>query len=102
MIVKKFIQLLMIIIVFNAPLVALYDDDEDGTPIKRGWYIMNFSTDLIEEETSKERYYGFGAAFCMLGALMSQNGPVEGVSTMVLGGFLCYRGWSTPAKDHFD
>lgn len=104
MMIKKFTQFLIIIIAFNTSLVAMYDEGEDGNgnPIARWCHATYSSSDVIEEETSKQRYYGFGGAFCMLGAHISQNSPLAGVLTMVLGGFLCHRGWNTPAKDHFD
>lgn len=116
--VKKFIQLLIIIIVFNAPLVAMSDDEEEATRkiidaplvvmpddneeevncITKRWRTM-FSIDdpSIEEKTTKQGYYGFGGAFCMFGAHIYQNSPLAGVLTIFLGGFLYYQGWSTPA-----
>lgn len=137
MIVKKFIQLLITMIVFNASSVAMSDDNEEATRItidtpfvvksddnekatritidapfvvkpddneeevncitKRWRTMFSIDDSSIEEKTTKQGYYGFGGAFCMFGAHIYQNNPLAGVLTMVLGGFLYYKGWNTPA-----
>jgi hypothetical protein len=140
MMIKKFTQLLIIIIVFNTSLVAMYDEDEvasttidvpsavmpdadEATPtiidvpsavmrddneeevdcITKGWRTMfSIHDPSIEEKTTKQGYYGFGGAFCMLGAHIYQNSPLAGVLTMVFGGVLYYQGWNTPPKDQFE
>jgi hypothetical protein len=79
-------------------MAMIRDGNEEASHVKIRKHTIESSSDneTKEEKMTKEGFYRFGTAFCLLGAVLN-NGP-----STILGGFFCFRGWMAPDTDHFD
>lgn len=98
--VKKFIQLLVLLSVFSTTslaMVKLERDEYSGRTRVRTILLREEAfEEVVPRQTSTKEYFIFGFAFCMMGACSSSG------ASMLLGGFLCSKGLYRHVTDNFD